>query len=512
METIASLPDRRRYLGIVIAVLGFVLTRFTVVTTVQRETALTTFLVGPAPFLAVGLAVSVFGVALSVSTYSGRDIATVTVWCLLGTVAAAVVVGSALLESRLGAGPMLSSTGERLLPRVLIAGAAGGVVLGLRSAATSRQSRRLADQADRLTLLNRILRHEVLNRVNVIEGYAALDADRLDRSRLGPIARAAGRIEASIEEVSNLTRTSGTEPQNGRVDLVAAVERETAEIRDAYPDAVVVTELPPSTSVRAVENVDLAIGHLLDNAVVHNGADHPEVRVRVTADHDVVRVRVSDDGPGLPAEQRAMLASGDLPEFDDPRAGFGLTMARMLVDESEGTLEATDDPSTGGTELTVTLPRANDATGGGYGVNPTKLRDVVAAALVAGALMGVLLQSMTGNIAIVGTLYGVANAGVGWATHQFHSVVFGVGFAAALSSRRLGRYRDDLPATTGLGVAYGGLLWLVAAGVVMPAWLRLVGVPAPIPSLNAANLLGHVVWGASLAACYVALTRWRKRN
>lgn len=510
MATVPAVSGRTRYAGGIIAAVGFVLTRFIVLESVRQQASLTEFLVGPGPFLAVGLGVTVFGVALAVSTYSHRDVAIVAGWCVLGTVGAGFVVGSALVESRLGAGPMLSPTGERLLPRVLIAGAAGGVALGLRSAATGRQSRQLTAQADRLTLLNRILRHEVLNRVNIIEGYATLDSERVKQSRLDTIDGAARSIEEAIEEVSSLTNTSGAGPENDRIDLVATVKREIETARRTYPNASIDVEMPAAATVRAVADIDLAVAHLLENAIVHNEAERPQVAVSVVVEHDTVTMYVEDDGPGLPDEQRAMLASGTLPEFDDPRAGFGLTIARMLVEESSGTLRTTGDGSESGTELAMALPRANgrDSTGA-YGVEPSELLDVTVAALVAGGVMGLLIQTLTGNIAIIGTLYGISSAGVGWVTHQFHSVVFGIVFAAALSGRRLRRYRDSLFGTAALGTGYGVVLWFVAAGFVMPVWLTLVGVPAPIPSLDPTSLLGHVVWGALLGTGYTVLARRR---
>ena len=499
-------PGRPKYLGFVVALVGFALTRFIVLESVRQEGMTVGFLVGDGPFLVVGLAVTAFGIALVVSEYSYRDVAVVTAWCLLGTGAAGLVVASAVAEAHF-AGMDPSMTGERLLPRVLIGGAAVGVVLGLRSAATGRQSRRLSGQADRLTLLNRILRHEVLNRVNVIRGYSSLDSESISRSRLDTIERSAEDIEAAIEEVGVLTRTSGPETTVERVDLVATIRQEIDRVKEAHPDARFEVDLPADATVRAVGTVGFALGHLVENAVVHNDDERPVVAVSVSLDGDAVRVRVTDDGPGLPPEQRRMLESGTLPEFDDPRAGFGLTIARMLVEQSNGTIEAVETES--GTELSVTFGRAGEhATT--PGVEPGALVDVTVASIVAGTLMGLLLQAATGNIAVIGALYGVADIGVGWLTHLFHSVVFGVGFVAAFSGRRLRQYRDSPLGAVAVGVGYGVLLWLVAAGFVMPVWLNAVGVDAAVPTLNAVSLAGHTVWGAVLGGGFVAVSARRE--
>lgn len=69
------------------------------------------------------------------------------------------------------------------------------------------------------------------------------------------------------------------------------------------------------------------------------------------------------------------------------------------------------------------------------GQEPTALRDATAAALLAGVAMGTSLQAFANTIPVIGSLYGVASVPVGWITHLFHSVVFGVFFAATLRRR-----------------------------------------------------------------------------
>ncbi len=71
------------------------------------------------------------------------------------------------------------------------------------------------------------------------------------------------------------------------------------------------------------------------------------------------------------------------------------------------------------------------------------------------------------------------------------------------------------PRGTVAGVAWGTVLWLVAAGVVMPIWLQVVGIPSPLPNLPRLGFLSHALWGVILGGTYVALGRlefdvWRQ--
>jgi uncharacterized membrane protein YagU involved in acid resistance len=123
---------------------------------------------------------------------------------------------------------------------------------------------------------------------------------------------------------------------------------------------------------------------------------------------------------------------------------------------------------------------------------------VTGAALLAGVFYGVVSEWLGGSVAAIGVFYGIQDPLVGWLTHEFHSVVF-----VGLLSVAPDRYRSRWPVVVGLGAAWGVVVWVVAAGFVAPLWLRLLGVPVPLPSFSITLLLNHLVWGTSLAALTV---------
>ncbi len=206
--------------------------------------------------------------------------------------------------------------------------------------------------------------------------------------------------------------------------------------------------------------------------------------------------------------------AGTLPEYDDPNAGFGLTFVRLLAEEFGAGIAVTPGIDGGGTGVEVTFRREGTPAArltDRDGVTTARLADVAAAAVLAGVLMGLVQTAMGGSVPVIGALYGVESAVVGWTTHLFHSLVFGIGFAAALDHPRLGPWRGRPLRMVALGLAYGVLLALLAAGLVMPLWLRAVGIPAPLPLLGAMGLVGHLVWGGTLALGLLGLDRLRDR-
>lgn len=130
--------------------------------------------------------------------------------------------------------------------------------------------------------------------------------------------------------------------------------------------------------------------------------------------------------------------------------------------------------------------------------------------LIAGVVMGLMLQTMMTPVitTAIPALYGGSGVVVGWIAHLFHSVVFGLLFVGAVGSvSSLGEYASRVSTGAGLGLGYGVLLWVVAAGFVMPIWLGAVGFPGtpPTPNFNPMSLVGHVVFGVVLGALYPLL-------
>ncbi|WP_435155621.1 hypothetical protein [Haladaptatus sp. DFWS20] len=128
--------------------------------------------------------------------------------------------------------------------------------------------------------------------------------------------------------------------------------------------------------------------------------------------------------------------------------------------------------------------------------------------LAGGIVFGVLMQSM-GMMPAIASLYGLDGATMGWVAHLFHSIVFGLVFGGIMTMTRLRKYADRIAPTTGLGAAYGVLLWVVAAGIVMPLWLGAIGMEMPpVPNFDPMSLVGHLVYGVVLGAVFAA---WYRR-
>lgn len=488
--------------GLIIAGIGFFLTRFTVALTVSN-TPMKFLFAGLLP-LVLGLGLAAFGVALTVGAYRTRFVRTVALWTLIGTGMMGVLVISTIFGST-GMRPILLSPGP-LLSNFLIGGAVGGSMVGMYAARSRDNQEKLRHHANRLATLNRILRDQVLNAVSIIKGHASLLAGSeksWNASSVDVITDQSEVIENSIEEIGSLTIMETDRTDLQQVDLEGAVEEAIAEVRPEFPDVQFESDLPGPIQVYANDKLDHVIHLLLDNAARYNEAEDPYVVISAEKRAHTVHIRIRDNGPGLPKREQKTLEMGTVTEFDDPRSGFGLNIVRLLVESFGGMIrtEVTD-----GTTIEIELGRGDqeisfNQTGQGevgtYGVPNTHLAIGTVGGLLAGAVMGVTMQAMAGIIPVIGALYGVQDPLIGWVTHEFHSVVFAMIFVTLLTG--FPHRSKSLKVRLGVALGFATFLWLVAAGIVMPIWLRLLGLDASLPDLTGAALVGHLAWGVTLA-------------
>ncbi|WP_436932705.1 PAS domain S-box protein [Halosimplex halobium] len=232
---------------------------------------------------------------------------------------------------------------------------ADGTVTGLVGIGRDISSKRLREQ--RLSVLSRVLRHNVRNRTTVIRGRAEQVADHVTdpelSAALDTVDRAAAALESTSEHArlaERLLRDRDTERQP--IDLCRVVEAALETAETAGIDLSV--DLPDTAVVTATGHVQHAVTELVDNARSH--IEDPTIRVAVTRGDDHVRIRVADDGPGIPGHEREAVQS----DAETPLAhgtGIGLWLVAWITSSAGGTLTF-EESSLGGTAVVLSFPAA----------------------------------------------------------------------------------------------------------------------------------------------------------
>ncbi|WP_424018072.1 PAS domain S-box protein [Halorientalis pallida] len=216
----------------------------------------------------------------------------------------------------------------------------------------------------RLTVLNRVLRHNIRNDLTVARGHLDMLADGSDGDT-DHIAVIEDHL-TNVVELSDAARhiEQLRDPDDGRTihDLGPMVREQVDRLRQAYPDARIDCQVPESAPVVAHDLLPYALDNILENAAEHNPSATPRVSVAVSGETDgeprYRTVEVEDDGPGLPETERAVLTKGTETALTHSD-GIGLWLTRWILRSSGGKLTV-DTSSLGGTSVAARLQAPPD--------------------------------------------------------------------------------------------------------------------------------------------------------
>jgi two-component system, OmpR family, sensor kinase len=239
-------------------------------------------------------------------------------------------------------------------------------------AASLQQSR----QAEREFLLS--VSHDLRTPLTSIRGWSEALADGAapDPAAAGAtIGEAADRLERLVGDLLDLARLRARafRLDEGPFDLVDVAAGAAEALRPELEDLglEVAVDVPPAPVVVRGDADRLAqvAANLLENAGCHAAG---LVRITVSSESDGYTgavLAVDDDGPGIPAEDRARVF--DRLHTSTRRAarpgtgtGVGLAIVAELAAAMGGRAEAGDAPG-GGARLTVTLPGPGPRRNGG---------------------------------------------------------------------------------------------------------------------------------------------------
>lgn len=213
------------------------------------------------------------------------------------------------------------------------------------------------EERARVQFLNRLLRHNVLNGMNLV--MAKLDA--IESSVPDDSRDDFNVIRHRSEEVVDLVQTArrlATHVEVDRcIDVRAPLEDAVDAVRESCPDTTI-EFTPPEEEirVRADDMLETVFDNLLTNAFEHNDAA-VTVTVGIEVDAETVRVTVADDGEGIPPSRRTQLFEGSGYEHARDWGGFGLSIVDILVREYDGRVWVdANEPS--GVVFNVELQRA----------------------------------------------------------------------------------------------------------------------------------------------------------
>jgi PAS domain S-box-containing protein len=231
---------------------------------------------------------------------------------------------------------------------------------GVAAIVTDERERNRREQ--KLTILNRVLRHNIRNRMNIVLGHAATlqDVDDEGYRTLAEQIEAVGNEIVSLSEKARKAHKHLDIPDDEecRIDLVSVTEQVVTTFGIGHAGAEVRTALPDEARARAPPAYEVALAELLENAVVHHPSGNGPVTVAIDRDDDSYAVHVRDECPAIPASVVECLEKGEQPL--DHNEGLGLWIVQWVVETVNGDIAFARRPDDSGNVVTLRFDALDD--------------------------------------------------------------------------------------------------------------------------------------------------------
>lgn len=218
--------------------------------------------------------------------------------------------------------------------------------------------RRIKRGRERLSVVNRVLRHNIANDLNAVLGRLdlALDDDDLDpetRAHVSNAVRVAERMADRADKARHVERTLSNATLEVR-PLADVLEEAVSAVASAHPDAEIALSGSTRREVLADAHLATAVTELLTNAVVHQDGEPVTVDVTVAAaTGNYVAIAVENPGPSIPENDRQALDSGGESRLAHG-SGLGLWLVKWIVENSRGEFRL-PDPDGDGSRVEIRL-------------------------------------------------------------------------------------------------------------------------------------------------------------
>lgn len=249
------------------------------------------------------------------------------------------------------------------------------LIFGLTAVRTSqinRSQERVRTLTDQLQVMNRLLRHNIRNDVNVACGYInqvrSELTDETHRSLLEKATERSRLIVDRSDKMRVLSQVDIARETERTVDLVQLTEDAIRDVQTQHRDVSFSIDVPHGTDLRDQSDrpdripirVDPVFRHaiveLLENAIQHgfDDMDSPRVELRITVTDGHPVLEIIDEGPGISAHELAVLQANVESDLEH-MSGVGLWVATWLCN-AENVDISFDSDSDSGTTVRLTFP------------------------------------------------------------------------------------------------------------------------------------------------------------
>ncbi|MEM0214394.1 MAG: HAMP domain-containing sensor histidine kinase [Archaeoglobaceae archaeon] len=204
----------------------------------------------------------------------------------------------------------------------------------------TEQYKEAKEAQELISILNRMLRHDVKNKLQIILSYVETYQVKKDETYLQKVIEAVEEIDKYLDKVREIERalSAGTEPLKP-VNVRKVVE----EVLKSYE---IPAKIQGSGIVLADDLLYSVIDNIVNNAIKHGKTEKLDVYIDKVEDE--IEIRIVDYGVGIPAEAKKKIFEGYSLTLKE-RTGLGLYIVKKVVERYGGRVWVEDTKPKGAT-------------------------------------------------------------------------------------------------------------------------------------------------------------------
>ncbi len=204
----------------------------------------------------------------------------------------------------------------------------------------NRMLDRMESLNEQLSVLYKILRHDILNYLSVISGVLEIIKPKNQREK-EVIEKAVKSVERTVELIKDASELEAA--------IISGAELQEVNIRKIVEDVAskydVKVDVEGDCKCLADKAIYSVFDNIISNAVIHGKTDKIDVKINGMRDKCVVKI--IDYGKGIPSEIKERIFEEGFKYGEDARTGLGLYIVRKVMEKYGGKVWVEDNEPTG---------------------------------------------------------------------------------------------------------------------------------------------------------------------
>ncbi|MDY7081345.1 MAG: PAS domain S-box protein [Halobacteria archaeon] len=208
--------------------------------------------------------------------------------------------------------------------------------------------RRLEEQNEQLEVLNRVVRHDIRNDMQIIMGMSSMIKEHIDdegEMYLEKLMENSEHVVDITTTVRDLMEAMLSESEsNERISLSKELDSEIENVRSSHENVIVeVDDDYYGIQVLADGMLESVFRNILKNAVQHNEKDLVRINIDVDDEGNRVVVSIADNGSGIPDSSKQEIFGKGEKGLESEGTGIGLYLVDTLVSQYGGDVWVEDN-------------------------------------------------------------------------------------------------------------------------------------------------------------------------